>query len=217
MRSPLALALILPALSAPSPAVGQAERAPADTVTAVLTISEGDSLLVVDSLRRTGNRLEVRTNSVGRARLVIGATLTPGASVSEARVRVWPEGSERPQVDVVVALEGGTLRIGSPGSEEPEERTVPEGTLIYVPPAASFVEQAARRAMALREGEEDRVDFTLWSPYRDGRTLDAVAHFPHPDTVALSFDDGTYTLAVDGAGNLLGGRLEPVGYTIARE
>ena len=58
--------------------------------------------------------------------------------------------------------------------------------------------------------------FTLWSPYRGGRTLPVTAGFPHRDTVTLSFDDATYTLAVDSAGNLLGGRLEPFGHTIAR-
>lgn len=193
-----------------------ARPAPPDTVSAVLTLSEADSVLVLDSLVRHGDRLEVRSNSVGRARFVIGATLTPGAAVAEARVRVWPEGRDDPQVDMFVALEDGTLRVGTTGAAEREERSVPESTLIYVPPAVSFVEQAARRARALR-AEADSASFTLWSPYRGGRTMTAVARFPHPDTVTLSFDDATYTLAVDSAGNLLSGRLEPAGHTIERQ
>lgn len=194
----------------------QPKATPADTQTAVLALSEGDSLLVLDSLTRSGNHLEVRTNSVGRARFLIEATLTPGAAVSEARVRVWPAGQDEPQVDMVAALEGDTLRVGGAGSEERERRSVPKHTLIYVPPAPSFVEQAARRARALRSGR-DSVPFTLWSPYRGGRTLPVVARFPHADSVELSFDDATYSLAVDSAGNLLGGRLAPLGHTIARE
>ena len=193
-----------------------AQPARPDSVRAVLTLSEGDSLLVVDSLTRHGDRLEVRSNSVGRARFVIAARLTPEAAVAEARVRVWPEGRETPQVDMSVALEGGTLRVGSTDYAEREERSVPGNTLIYVPPAVSFLEQAARRARALRAGA-DSATFTLWSPYRGGRTMTAVARFPHPDTVTLSFDDATYTLAVDSAGNLLGGRLAPYGHTIRRE
>lgn len=193
-----------------------AQAAPPDSVEAVLTLSEGDSVLVLDSLVRHGNQLEVRSNSVGRARFVIRATLTPEAAVAKARVRVWPEGQESPQVDMAVALEDGTLRVGTTGAAEREERSVPENTLIYVPPAVSFVEQAARRARALR-AEADSASFTLWSPYRGGRTMTAVARFPHPDTVTLSFDDATYTLAVDSAGDLLGGRLEPAGHTIARQ
>lgn len=214
-------AVVLPVFALPTTASGQAgipdRPAAADTGAAVLTISDGDSLLVLDSLRRTGDRLEVRTNSVGRARFVIGADLTSDASVSRARVRVWPEGSERPQVDVVLSFEDGILRVGSPGAEEPEERRVPERTLIYVPPSAAFLEQAVRRARALRPGAgADSVAFTLWSPYRGGRSLEAVAGFLRADTVTLSFDDATYTLAVDSAGNLLGGRLEPFGHTISR-
>lgn len=217
LSSGILLSLLLSAGGDAGPTAELAARAaPADTVSAVLTLSEGDSLLVLDSLVRHGDRLEVRSNSVGRARFVIWATLTPGAAVAEARVRVWPEGRETPQVDMSVALEDGTLTFGTTGSPEPEERSVPEHTLIYVPPAVSFVEQAARRARALRSGR-DSVPFTLWSPYRGGRTLPAIARFPRADSVELSFDDATYSLAVDSAGNLLGGRLAPVGHTIARE
>ena len=193
-----------------------AQPASPDSVRAVLTLTEGDSMLVLDSLVRHGDRLEVRSISVGRARFVIAARLTPEAAVAEARVRVWPEGRETPQVDMSVALEDGTLRVGSTGDAEREERSVPENTLIYVPPAVSFLEQATRRARALRAGA-DSATFTLWSPYRGGRTMTAVARFPRQDTVSLSFDDATYTLAVDSAGNLLGGRLEPYGHTIGRE
>lgn len=200
----LALALVLAA-----PTVCRAQAA-------VLTLSDGDSLLVVDSLTREDGRLEVRCNSLGRARFVISATLTDGEAVSGARVRVWPEGRETPQVDMAAALEDGVLRVGTTGSEGREERSVPEHTLVYVPPSVSFLEQAARHARALRS-TGDSVALPLWSPYRGGRIIDAVARFPAPDTVTLSFDEATYTLAMDSAGNLLGGRLEPFGHTIRRE
>lgn len=208
--TPLVLAFLALALGVAAPTVCRAQSA-------VLTLSDGDSILVVDSLTREDGRLEVRCNSVGRARFVISATLTDDQAVSEARVRVWPEGRVTPQVDMAATLEDGVLRVGTTGEEGREEREVPANTLVYVPPSVSFLEQAARRARALRSTGDSAVALPLWSPYRGGRVIDAVARFPHPDTVTLSFDEATYTLAVDSAGHLLAGRLEPIGHTIRRE
>lgn len=204
----------LGARSALSPATG-APAAAADTQRAVLTMSRGDSLVSVDSLSRQGDRVWVRAHVTG-ARLVIVALLAEDESIAEARVRVWPTGSLAPQVDLEITHEGNRLGLGATGSEERDEQVVPANTLIFLPPTLTAVEQAVRHAVAVR-GDADSVALSLWVPYRGGQAVEAIVSFPAPDTAAVSAAGSTYTLAVDGAGNILGGRLEPAGYAIARE
>jgi len=186
-----------------------------DEVVAVLKVLEGETPVVIDEVRRRNGRLTVSTDSVGRARFEIEAELTADEAISEARIRVWPEGKSNPEMDATAKIVGSKLFWGRTG-EEPRTIRVPKNTVIYIPPSATAMEQTVRYALAVR-GKRDKVEFKVWSPYKIEEVNDAEVRFRDPDTAELSLFGATYTLTIDAEGNILSGRVEPQGNTIIRE
>lgn len=186
-----------------------------DEVVAILKVLEGETAVVVDEVRRRKGRLTVSTDSVGRARFEIEAELTADEAISEARIRVWPEGKSKPELDATVKMGKGSLRWGRTG-EESRTIAVPRNTLIYIPPSATAMEQTIRHAVRVR-GKRDKVALKVWSPFMIEEVNDAEVRFRDPDTAELSLFGATYTLAIDAEGNILNGRVEPQGNTIIRE
>lgn len=205
----LSVALFAIVMIAPKPVLAQ------DANTAVLKTLKDDAPIVIDELIRGPGRLTVSTESVGRARFRIEADLTEDEAIAEARIRVWPEGHSEPQMDGTAKVIGEYLFWGNTG-EDPGTMKVPVGTLIYVPPSATAMEQVVRHAIAVR-GDRKAVALTVWSPYQVGEVHDAKVRFPEPDTAELSIFGATYTLSIDSEGNILEGRVEPQGNTIIRE
>lgn len=182
---------------------------------AVLKVLDGDDVIVIDEVSRRDGRLEVDTDSVGRARFKIEAKLTDDEGIAEARIRIWPEGKSDPEMDATAKISGGNLFWGRTG-EDPRIIRVPKNTVIYIPPSATAMEQTVRYAMAVR-GQRDKVDLKVWSPYKIEEVNDAEVRFTEPGTAELTLFGATYTLTIDAEGNILSGRVEPQGNTIIRE
>ena len=181
----------------------------------VLKVLDGDEVVVIDEISRRNGRLEVDTDSVGRARFKIEAKLTDDEGIAEARIRIWPEGKSDPEMDATAKIVGSNLFWGRTG-EDPRTIRVTKNTLIYIPPSSTAMEQAIRHALAVR-GQRDKVEFKVWSPYKIEEVHDAEVRFTEPGTVELSLFGATYTLSIDSVGNILSGRVEPQGHTIIRE
>lgn len=193
------------------PRIGQGE----ESQTVVLRVfDDGDPIVIDMGLRKEGN-LMVTTDSVGRARFEIDGKISADEALTEARIRVWPEGQESPSMDVTARVVGKYLFWGRTG-EEPRAMKVPVGTLLFIPPSDTAMEQTVRHAVAVR-GESDKVDLKVWTPYKADKVHDAVVRFPEPGTAELSLFDATYSLSIDYRGNILGGSLDSEGHTITRD
>lgn len=205
----LPIVLFVIVMIAPKPGLAQSAQ------TTILKTLKDDAPLVIDEFSRQPGRLTVSTESVGRARFQIEAEITENETIAEARIRVWPEGQSEPEMDGTAKVIGEYIFWGHTG-EDPATMKVPLGTLIYVPPSATAMEQAVRHAIAVR-GDREAVALTVWTPYNSAELSDAEARFPEPGTAELSIFDATYTLSIDSEGNILDGYLEPQGNTIVRE
>lgn len=205
----LSVVLFAIVMIAPKPAWAQS------TDTATLKTLKDDAPLVIDEYSRGPGRMTVSTESVGRARFQIDAEVTENEAISEARIRVWPEGQSEPEMDGTAKVILEYIFWGRTG-EDPATMKVPLGTLIYVPPSATAVEQAVRHAIAVR-GDRKAVALTVWTPYQVGEVHDAEVRFPEPGTAELLIFDATYTLSIDSEGNILDGHVQPQGNTIIRE
>lgn len=205
----LRIVLLASIMIAPKPGLAQ------NAQTAILKTLKDDVPVVIDELSRTPGRLTVSTDSVGRARFQIEAQVTESEAIAEARIRVWPEGQGEPEMDGTAKVIGEFIFWGHTG-EDPATMRVPLGTLIYVPPSATAMEQAVRHAIAVR-GDRNAVPLTVWTPYDSAQVSDAEARFPEPGTAELAIFGATYTLSIDSEGNILDGYVEPQGNTIIRE
>ena len=185
------------------------------TTTAILRVLEGDTPIIVDEVTRQSGTLKVSTDSVGRARFEIDGKLSADEALTEARIRVWPKGQSEPQMDATAKVVGEYIFWGNTG-EEPGTMKVPAGTLLYIPPSATAMEQTVRHAVAVRENR-DSVALKIWSPYKREEVNDAEVRFPKPGVAELSLFGATYTLSIDEEGNILEGRVDPQGHTIVRE
>lgn len=205
----LAVMVFAIALFAPKPALAQGAK------TTILKTLKDEAPLVIDEFTRTPGRLTVSTDSVGRARFQIDAEVNENEAISEARIQVWPEGQGKPERDITAKVILDHIFWGRTG-EDPAAMKVPLGTLIYVPPSATAVEQAVRHALAVR-GDRKAVALTVWTPYQTSEVHEAEVRFPEPGTAELLIFDATYTLSIDSEGNILEGQVEPQGNTIIRE
>jgi len=186
-----------------------------ETVSATLKTSREGAPIVIDEFSRTADELTVSTDSIGRARFRIEAEIADNEAISEARIRVWPQGQSKPEMDRTVKVVGEYIFYGNTG-EDPGTMKVPVNTFIYIPPSATAMEQAVRYAIAVR-GDRETVPLTFWSPYQAAEIQEAEVRFPEDGTAELSIYDATYTLSVDGQGNILEGQVQPQGDTIIRE
>lgn len=183
--------------------------------TFVLRVFDDGEPIVIDMVLRKEGSLMVGTDSVGRARFEIDGKLTPDEALTEARIRIWPEGEDSPTMDVTAKVIGEYLFWGHTG-EEPGAMKVPVGTLLYVPPSATAIEQTLRHAVAVR-GKRDKVALKVWTPYHTDEVHDAEVRFPGPGTAELSLFEATYTLSIDAKGSILSGSLDSEGQTITRD
>lgn len=210
MKRPVAaLVCIAMAHLAPATAPGK------DAETAVLKVFDGDSVIVIDKVTRQDRQLTVNTDSIGRARFEMEIELTSEEGIAEARVRIWPEEESDPAMDVTAKVTGEWLFWGHTGTD-PTMKKVPKDTLIYIPPSPTAMEQTIRHALALRDNR-DTVSLTVWTPYHVDEVHDAEVRFPAPGKAELIIFDATYTLSIDDEGNILSGRVDPVGHTISRD
>lgn len=188
---------------------------------AVLTMSLGDSLIVVDSLVRTDGRLVSRVTNLQRARFLLEADLRDDASVERLHIVVWPWDrtvEDDPAVDAAFRPIGEVL-MRETDDDWVVHREIEAGTFPYVGPSLAFVEQEILYARHLAGGEGS-VSVPVWGPYGGdgrGRTWTDTVEFVGPDSIRIEgWNDVVSTYRIDADGRILSGRIEPAGYVVER-
>ncbi|MDX1624159.1 MAG: hypothetical protein R3199_09270 [Gemmatimonadota bacterium] len=212
---PLCALLLLTPLSAP------AQEPSSGPERAVFTVSIDDSLIVVDSMVRTDDRLVSRVTSLQRARFLIEADLLKNASLHRLHVVVWPWDrtvEDEPALDATFRPLAGVLYTEEGDDLAPVRRIEP-GTYPYVGPSVAFIEQVILHALEEAEGDGS-VEIPMWTPYGGegkGRTWEATYEFVDPHTVRISgWEDVVTTYRIDDTGRIVSGRREPSGQVIER-
>lgn len=216
MRALLLVLSLLLAAPFPAPAQELGEER------AVFTMSVGDSLVVVDSMIRTGDRLVSRATNFHRARFLIEADLRDDASIERIHVVIWPWDravEDEPAVDVTLKPVGRILMREMEDGELASIRKIEAGTFPYVSPSLAIAEQEILHARALADGD-DEVFLPMWSPYgetKKGSTWTDTIEFVEPDSVRISgWNETVSTFALDDDGRIDSGTIAPTGYTIER-
>lgn len=212
-----AVLLVVSLLLIAAPVEGQTD-APEE---AVLTMSIGDSLVAIDSLVRTDDRLVSRVTNLHRARFLLEADLRDDASLDRLHMVIWPwdrTTEDEPAVDIVVRPVGGILMRES-GDDLVAHRQIEFGTFPYVSPSLAFLEQEILHARH-KTGEADSATIPMWTPFGgegEGRTWTDTVAFTAPGSVRITgWEDTVSTYEIDADGRIVSGRIEPTGYVIER-
>lgn len=184
--------------------------------TGTFTLVQNGQTIATEEFTRTGDRLETRMAMPDQAAVDATATLRPDATVSRLEVRVFPPGAadQEPSQTSAAIFGDGEIRIEMPiGTASGEPVSVEAGTVPYLNPSPSYMEQILRRARAI--GGDDEVAVPVWAP--------GAGPVP-PARVTFAGDDATLMLGqvevrirTDDQGRLLSASVPAQNLTIERE
>ena len=209
------LARILPALLlAAAPAAAQG--GPPSSLTGTFTLTHAGTTVLTESFRRSADRLEVELEMYSGLRAAYALTLRADGSVAALSLRQWAESAGADADPVLVAsgeiVEGRlSLHVEGPqGTQTPAFEVAP-GTVVYVNPSPSAMEQIVLRARAMGR---PRVEVPVWA-VDGGQSVNATVSFGDGEAV-LSLADVEVVLRLDASGRVLGGTVPQQGLTIER-
>lgn len=197
--------------SSGAPGTAASMAAPAQ---GIFTLVHGADTVAAERFTRSADRLQVDFGAQGITLFRYDAALTPEATVSHMQVTTTVPGS--PARIASATFQGDTaILAGSAGADSAKtlRTAVPQGTLPYINPSASLMEQIVRRARIVG-GKQVTVPVLVAST--GGQTTTATVSFPSPDSAHIQLAGVTVLLRVDSAGTIMSGSVPVQGITIAR-
>ncbi|HET7584120.1 MAG TPA: hypothetical protein VFK13_04390 [Gemmatimonadaceae bacterium] len=179
------------------------------------TILRGSDTVAVEHFTRAPDSLGAALEIPRTGRVRYDASLAPDGTVHRIVVDVTLADSTGPSQHSEADFEGDSVFIHrNTGTDTTERRAVDAGTLPYINPSPSLMEQIVRRSRVLGG---DSVDVPLLSAGTQSRNVIATVTRPTPDSAVLSLGPVEVRLAVDSAGRVRGGSVPAQGITIVRQ
>ncbi len=207
------------ALAALVVACGMALAAPpaAAQETGTFTLTQNGNQIATEDFTRSADMLETELNVTGRARIVTQADLADDAMVDRIEIRVFPAGN--PDADPVqsTAAEFGSdsVQVEEPIGTASAGQPAVRGTVPFLNPSPSHMEQIVRRARALGG---DRVTVQIWVPSQGaGQVVPAQVTFNDDGSTTLGLGSTAVELQVDDQGRLTHGEIPSQGLVIERQ
>lgn len=190
---------------APSPSVAVEGR---------FVLTQGSDTIGTEHFSRTSDRLRAEFTARGVEAFRYDAELAPDASVKRIRLTVRPPAGGAQTSTAAFAGDSVTLTREAPGdSARRARRPVAPGSVPYVNPSPSLMEQIVRRARALGGGTASVPVFVGGA---GPANVTAVVDFAASDSARLDLGGVSVLLRVDGAGAILGGSVPSQRLTISR-
>lgn len=207
-----------PEATSPVPVTGTAgARAPATMTHGTYTIVRANDTIAIERFTRTNASLEADFAASGTSLFHYTAMLTPAASVSSMQVTTNVPGSPTRSASVTFRSDTAILvdraAAGAGDSASTVRRAVPPGTLPYLNPSPSLMEQIVRRARAVGG---TTVSVPLLIAGSGGQTTPATVTFTPPDSARVTVAGVAVMLRVDSTGAVTGGAVPSQGLTISR-
>ncbi len=182
------------------------------------TLTQNGNEIATEEYTRTDDRLETQLEVTGQALITTTAALADDASVDRLELRILPPAT--PDADPLqsIAAEFGSdsvhveMPIGTAAGAGPATA----GTVPYVDPSPSYMEQILRRARALG-GAEATVQ--VWVPSQGaGQVIPAQVAFGDDDSTAtLSIGTVTFQFDLDDEGGITRGEVPAQGLVIEQQ
>ncbi len=180
----------------------------------VFTLVHGADTIATERFTRSNDRLQVDFGAQGTTLFRYDAALTPQATVSHMQVTTTVPGSPERIASATFQGDSAILAGNSAGDSAQTLRTaVPQGTVPYINPSASLMEQIVRRARVVG-GNQVTVPILVAST--GGQTTTAAVSFPTPDSAHVQLAGVAILLRVDSTGSIMSGSVPAQGITITR-
>jgi hypothetical protein len=177
-------------------------------------LTQGSDTIGSEHFSRTKDRLRAEFTARGMEAFRYDAELAPDASVKRIRLTVRPPAGGAQTSTAAFAGDSVTLTREAPGdSARSARRPAAPGSVPYVNPSPSLMEQIVRRARALGGGTASVPVFVGGA---GPANVTAVVDFAASDSARLELGGVSVLLRVDGAGAILGGSVPSQRLTISR-
>ena len=192
-----------------------APAAAQESGTFVLTQNENE--VATEEFTRTGDQLETQLSIAGQGIIATTATLGDEATVSRVELRVLPPGEPDAEPLQSTAAEFGSdsVHVEQPIGSAAAAAAATAGTVPYLNPSPSYMEQILRRARALGGSE---VTVQIWVPSQGpGQVVPAQIAFADDGTATLNLGAATIEVETDEDGRLLSAPVPAQGIAIERQ
>ena len=195
-------------VAAPSP------PPPPPAVEGRFVLTQGSDTIGSEHFSRTNDRLRAEFTARGVEAFRYDAELAPDASVKRIRLTVRPPAGGAQTSTAAFAGDSVTLTREAPGdSARGARRPAAPGSVPFVNPSPSLMEQIVRRARVLGGGTASVPVFVGGA---GPANVTAVVDFAASDSARLELGGVSVLLRVDGAGAILGGSVPSQRLTISR-
>lgn len=220
MRGPSALVALLllaacspPATETTTPAPGPRPAAPAPDQGVFALIHSGSDIFT-ESFTRTPERLETVLTNPGGGRAAITADLADNATVTRLDVREFRRGDTVAARHSAAVFVGDSVFLEQSGQGPPlaARRQIPAGSIPFVNPSPSLMDQIVRRARAIGGSS---VQVPVWAASGGGQPTTATVTL-EGNRARIHVNNVDVLLDYDGSGRLTGGSVPQQGLTIER-
>ncbi len=181
---------------------------PTEPDTGTYYLLRGEVVIARERYARSDTLLDAELVFADQPRLKVRATIGPDASITRIELRVFPpDAADTTLIQSSAAvLDGRTIRLEQPiGTPVGDPITVPAGTLPYLNPSPSFMEQIVRRARTLGD---DSTSVDVWIPgVGGGRVVPVDVLLARDGRATLAFPDGRIELALTADRRLIGASI----------
>ena len=187
---------------------------PSPAVEGRFVLTQWSDTIGSEHFSRTNDRLRAEFTARGVEAFRYDAELAPDASVKRIRLTVRPPAGGAQTSTAAFAGDSVTLTREAPGdSARSARRPAAPGSVPYVNPSPSLMEQIVRRARVLGGGTASVPVFVGGA---GPANVTAVVDFAASDSARLELGGVSVLLRVDGAGAILGGSVPSQRLTISR-
>ena len=182
--------------------------------TGTFTLQQFGTTIATETFRRTPTSLETDLTIPSEATVRTSSTLNRDGTLARLEVRVLPPGGEgAPLQSTGVAFSGARATPERPIGNALAPMDVPTGTVAYVNPSPSFMEQILRRARAVGG---DSVTVPILTPGAGGlQVVEATVVFA-ADAATLTLGGVAVQAVTDEVGRFLSGTVPSQGLVISR-
>lgn len=180
------------------------------------TLTQNGNQVAAEEFTRTGDRLETELEVTGQGVFVTDASLGEDAKVDRVELRIMPP--DNPDADplqtVAAEFASDSVTVEQPIGTAVGTQAAVDGTVPFLNPSPSYMEQILRRARALGGSQ---VTVQIWVP-RQGAGQVVQAHVEFGDGAAtLTLGTAAIELDTDDEGRVLGGEVPGQGLIIERQ
>lgn len=199
------------------PAAAPADTAPPAPDTGTYYLTRLDEVMARERFARSDSLLQAWLLFADQPPLELRASLRPDATIRRLELRVRsPEAGDTTLVQSsAAAFVDDAVYLEQPiGTPAADTVPVPPGTLPFVNPSPSFIEQVVRRARAVGG---DVATVSLWLPDAGGgHVVAARVEFQAAGRVTLDLEGTVVEIALDSRGGILAGFIPSEGIGIQR-